>query len=767
MFRIISLFGSLFVAVLTHSQCCDFTLVMDDTYGDGWNGGNLNVFVDGEWIGNFVAVEEGSNSAFEVCNGQEIILEYESGEYENENSYFLLGGNGNLIHADGPEPNVGESGPFVVDCDAVPDPGSSPCAPIAIGTDECLLADNTISLGSGYTGNCAEFQGGDIWFSTVIPESGSLIFQTYQTGGLNDTGVQIWTGEECFSLESGNCDDDGGEGYFSLLTAFGYTPGETVYIQVWGYGGQTGEFEICASDPGIVEFDSTPLPIFMIDTGGEEIPDEPKLDATMQVIYNGPGQMNSVTDTPNDYDGHIGIEVRGATSAGYPQKPYGIETRDAEGNNNNVSLIDLPVENDWIMISNHNDKSFMRNMLAQHLFELMGEYGPRTKLCEVLLNNDYQGVYAFTEKIKVDNDRVDIASLNPNENAGDSLTGGYILELAYHNDNNSWELEYSPLDHPDFDVHLVYKYPKAEDITDPQKEYIAAFVDSMETALYGPDFASDVLGYRQHLDIESFIDYFLINELSRNNDGFKKSRFFHKDKYSKGGKLNAGPTWDFDWAWKDMWSCEIFENQDGSGWAHLINTCPTDNYTPDWYVRLQQDTTYNNHMRCRWEEYREDFLNMDYIEYYADSVADLVNDAQARHYQKWPFLGVNTGSPEMDPIAESYTEEVEKFKNWISLRIGWLDENLPGTCWGPITSVDNKELGFTVYPNPSIGPFTIADIPAKVSHVQIIDSQGRLVKMIRSSSSMMEVELSLPGAYAVLLWNEGELIARDKVVVMR
>lgn len=754
-------------ANLVYSQCCDCTLIMDDSYGDGWNGGNLDVYVNGDLIGNYAAVDEGSLATFEVCNGDEITLDYEDGEYENENSYFLLGGNGNLIHADGPEPEVGESEAFLVDCDALPDPGSGPCAPLELLADECLLADNTTFIASGYPGNCAEFNGGDIWFSTVIPESGSLLFQTFQTGGLNDTGIQIWTGEDCFDLDSGNCDDDGGSDYFSLLTAFGFAPGETVYIQVWGYGGQTGEFEICATDPGVVEFDSTPLPIFMIDTDGQEIPDEPKLDATLQIVYNGPGQLNSVTDPPNDYDGHIGIELRGATSAGYPQKPYGIETRDADGNNNNVSLVDLPVENDWILISNHNDKSFMRNMLAHHLFELMGEYGPRTKLCEVLLNDDYQGVYAFTEKIKVDNDRVDIASLNPNENAGDSLTGGYILELAYHNDNNSWELEYSPLDHPDFDVHLVYKYPKAEDITDPQKEYIAAFVDSMETALYGPDFASEELGYRQFLDIESFIDYFLINELSRNNDGFKKSRFFHKDKYSNGGKFKAGPTWDFDWAWKDMWSCEIFENQDGSGWAHLINTCPTDNYTPDWYVRLQQDTTYNNHMRCRWDEYREGFLNMDYIESYADSIADLVSDAQARHYQKWPFLGVNTGSPELDPIAETYAEEVEKFKAWIGLRIDWLDENIPGTCWGPITSVSEIENEFVIYPNPSQGDFTVQDISSKVTLIQIVDGQGRLVNQFIPSSSLLNFNIEMPGAYAVLLWKRGELIARDRVVVIR
>ena len=85
-----------------------------------------------------------------------------------------------------------------------------------------------------------------------------------------------------------------------------------------------------------------------------------------------------------------------------------------------------------------------------------------------------------------------------------------------------------------------------------------------------------------------------MNEVSRNNDGFKKSVFFHKDKNSNGGKLKAGPVWDFDWAWKNIASCSIFEATDGSGWAHLINDCFTDNYSCGWYVRLLQDSTFNN-----------------------------------------------------------------------------------------------------------------------------------------------------------------------------
>jgi hypothetical protein len=549
------------VPALFLGQCCDYTLIMNDSYGDGWNGASLDVWVNGGYLGNVEAEEFGSNFVLDVCNGDEIQFEYFSGEYENENTWSLLGGEGNFITGDGPEPEVGLTEVITVDCDLQADPGTNPCVAIPVEEYGCISVDNSLAPGSGYNAPCANFQGGDIWYAAEIPESGSLVIHTEQNGGLNDTGIAIWEGENCNALDLVDCDDDGAANYFSLITAYDFEPGSTVYIQLFGYGGQTGTFEFCVDDPGVIELESSVLPLVFINTGGEEIPNEPKIDATMQVLYNGPAVPNFMTDDPDEYNGNIGIEVRGATSAGYPQKPYSFETRDEFGENNNVGLIEMPAENDWVLISNFNDKTFIRNMLAQHLYEKMGNYAPRGTLCEVFLNGNYQGVYMLGEKIKVDANRVDIAKLGPDENTGDDVTGGYIMELNHWNNNNSWELSYSPPDHPDFDIHLLYRYPKPDLISDPQKDYIAAYVDSMETAIYSDNFADPLSGFRQYLDVETFVDYFLINEVSRNNDGFKKSRYFHKDKASNGGKFKAGPPWDFDWAWKDLYACDAFDQQ--------------------------------------------------------------------------------------------------------------------------------------------------------------------------------------------------------------
>ena len=123
------------------------------------------------------------------------------------------------------------------------------------------------------------------------------------------------------------------------------------------------------------QLDSTNIPLFVIDTDGKPIFDEPKISADLKIIYQ-ENSYHQIDDPGNIYSGKIGIEIRGKYSASLPQKPYGFETRDEAGNNRNTPLFHLPEENDWILLANYNDKTFLRNALSFELFRKIGGFIP-------------------------------------------------------------------------------------------------------------------------------------------------------------------------------------------------------------------------------------------------------------------------------------------------------------------------------------------------------------------------------------------------------
>ncbi|MFM2316695.1 MAG: hypothetical protein RLZZ155_1027, partial [Bacteroidota bacterium] len=357
----------------THAQCCNYTLIMFDSYGDGWNGGYLAISVDGISLGNFSASGYGSQNTISVCNSNSIQLNYTSGAYEEENTYSLYDASWNAIFTNGPNPTVGNPFNGIGNCNSTTLPGNHPCNAIPMEVGSCVSGSNVGANNSGFNPGCANFSGADQWYSVVVPPSGNINFNT-ANGSLNDTGIGVWRGQNCSSIWAAACDDDSGVDYYSIATLFDMIPGETLYVQVFGYGGATGTFDLCATDLGVINFESSEIPIVLINTQGQTIVQDTKINCTMEIKYNGFGNLTYVNDSANVYNGNIGIEIRGASSAWYPQTPYSFETRMPDGTNNNVSILGMPAENDWVLLSNYNDRSMLRNGLAFQMFGGMGNY---------------------------------------------------------------------------------------------------------------------------------------------------------------------------------------------------------------------------------------------------------------------------------------------------------------------------------------------------------------------------------------------------------
>ena len=277
------------------------------------------------------------------------------------------------------------------------------------------------------------------------------------------------------------------------------------------------------------EFTSSNLPIIVINVPWPGIFDEPKVDATMQIIFNESGEKNKITDTDFHYDGHIGIELRGQSSLQlFPKKSYGLETREADGSNRNVSLFGWPQENDYVLHSPYSDKSLIRNALTYSLAsEIMG-YAPRTQHCELVINDEYKGVVVMVEKIKRDKGRIDISKLDTDDNEGDDLTGGYILRFDKNSFNDvAWISPFKPDPSSPQETRFIYHYPKVNNITDQQFNYIKDYITDFENVLAGDNFKDLEDGYAKYINDSSFIEHMIINELTRNVDGYRLSTYMY------------------------------------------------------------------------------------------------------------------------------------------------------------------------------------------------------------------------------------------------
>lgn len=476
-------------------------------------------------------------------------------------------------------------------------------------------------------------------------------------------------------------------------------------------------------------FTASNLPIVLLDTKGATIVDDPKIVATMQIIDNGAGKTNNLTDKAS-FSSLIGIELRGASSQQFPKKPYGVELRDATGVNSEAkSVLGMPSESDWVFNATYNDKTLLRETLTYDLFRKMSKYyATRFRYCELVLNGQYQGVYIVMERLKRDKNRVNISSIKKTDVSGDALTGGYILKIdkVAGSASRGWQSPY-PAGLFKVNYDILIDRPKPEDLAEEQFQYIKKYVTDFENALYGQDYKDPDKGWRKFAEEDSFVDYLLINEIVKNVDAYRISAYFYKDRDSKNPKIVMGPIWDFNLSFGNADYCE---GNSPKGWSfdHDV-VCYRDQYQiPFWWKRMFTDLPFGRKVKERYKTLRQSILTPQTLGTFIDSTANVLTDARTRNFVRWPIIGQYVWPNGY--VGPTYQAEINFLKDWITQRLAWMDGSIETFGQVPLAT---EPIALSVGPNPSVGDVQVRCPLAQPGDVvlTLTTAQGRLVGTFR------------------------------------
>ena len=346
--------------------------------------------------------------------------------------------------------------------------------------------------------------------------------------------------------------------------------------------------------------------------------------------------------TMDDYDGPIGIKLRGNSSLGNNQKKYTFELRDEDGHEVEAELMGMPAHSDWVLLGPYYDVSTVRDPLAFQLWRDMGHWGPRSRMVEVTLNGDYRGIYILCEAIKRGKDRVNIDKMRKTDTSGRELTGGYLLRIDTANDDDATFPSKVPgVGEGNFTTQVIWSciYPKKKKNLQPEQiAYIQNYIDTVEQVIQSDHFTDPKTGYAHYIDVPSFVDYFIHTELSLNADGYKRSAYFYKERQQpdgSGGKLFAGPVWDYNLAYGNAG----FANADNPEAWNFEGA--SNNPTPAMWQRLLQDPAFRKAIKIRYQALRENVLSDKAIDAYIDHHVRLISPCLARHFEKYPELLVD------------------------------------------------------------------------------------------------------------------------------
>jgi len=573
-------------------------------------------------------------------------------------------------------------------------------------------------------------------------------FTGHSTNFVNDA-VAPFSGQYLPANWPGNVNNGhSGNGNWILQIKNNGAGTDTGVLINWGLA-----FDNTPSPPSF--FDSSNLPIVVLNLGHQPVIKYVTTDVpgTMGIISKSTG-MNHVTDPFNNFYGHINIHARGSTSQWFPALSYSVGTVDISGNDSDVSLLGMPADHSWILYEPWDDKPMMRNVLTYKLSNDMGDYAVRTHYVELVLDGDYRGVYVLMEKISRAPLRVNVQKLATTDTALPKISGGYMFSIDKGaTPSNSWTSKILPCPTSGSSVIFQYLNPKPTDINTQQAKYISSYVDSFEQQLNTGNLYDTIHGYRHFIDVLSFIDQSIIQEVSRNVDGYRLSTYLSK---ARNSKIVDGPAWDFNIAYGNA---DYYNGSSTNEWQWNF-PCPLsgDPYVvPFWWKQFLTDTNYMQELKCRYTLLRKNVLDTMYLDHIIDSFATVLDSAEVRHYIRWPIMGVYTW-PNFY-VGTSYADEVNYLKGWLHTRIRFMDSTLIDTSCHParialgVTSNNATNYVINIYPNPATTELYVSMEGVTYSSATITNSLGQtmMLQPLNPNTNLLDIQALPPGVYFITL----------------
>ena len=294
------------------------------------------------------------------------------------------------------------------------------------------------------------------------------------------------------------------------------------------------------------------------------------------------------------------VRGRGNTTWYWSKKPYLLKF------DSKTSFFGFPAHKRWILLANFMDKTLMRNLVAMRVSSLTSlAWTPRCRSVELVLNGEHKGTYVLIEQVRVDKNRVNIKD-------------GYLLESDFHYDNEiQWMDPHGRSVEFSNGIPFGIKYPDSDEITPEQIQEAKDLVYRTAEAIYGPDFRDPEKGYASVIDVDSFIDYWIVFEVMGNHElGNPGSVFYH---WERGGKLKAGPCWDFDWG-------VLSYNANPVAQWGLVNgkAC--------WYARLFEDPAFKARVKARFQELLPQLKT---VPSYIDELEKQLEASAKLNFQMW------------------------------------------------------------------------------------------------------------------------------------